>query len=109
MFWSQVKGMANPFAYEEYRKGKIRQKIDQSRIQRVNIQVGFWKGFLHFTFNFFVNFLYLHFLYTHSTVVCYLSHNSCKSFSETLNALFIWFNHHNKSTSEFVYLTVVQR
>lgn len=38
-FWSQVKGMANPFAYEEYRKEKIRQKIDESRTQRVNIQV----------------------------------------------------------------------
>lgn len=32
--------MANPFAYEEYRKEKIRQKIDESRTQRVNIQVG---------------------------------------------------------------------
>lgn len=31
--------MANPFAYEEYRKEKIRQKIDESRTQRVNIQV----------------------------------------------------------------------
>lgn len=40
LFWSQVKGMANPFAYEEYRKEKIRQKIDESRTQRVNIQVG---------------------------------------------------------------------
>lgn len=39
LFWSQVKGMANPFAYEEYRKEKIRQKIDESRTQRVNIQV----------------------------------------------------------------------
>lgn len=32
--------MANPFAYEEYRKEKIRQKIDESRTQRVNVQVG---------------------------------------------------------------------
>lgn len=40
--------MANPFAYEEYRKEKIRQKIDESRTQRVNIQVG--KAFLLFNF-----------------------------------------------------------
>lgn len=40
LFCSQVKGMANPFAYEEYRKEKIRQKIDESRTRRVNIQVG---------------------------------------------------------------------
>lgn len=44
MFGSQVKGMANPFAYEEYRKEKIRQKIDESRTQRVNIQVGDFSG-----------------------------------------------------------------
>uniref|UniRef100_H3CIM1 Nucleolar protein 10 n=1 Tax=Tetraodon nigroviridis TaxID=99883 RepID=H3CIM1_TETNG len=36
--YHKVKGMANPFAYEEYRKEKIRQKIDESRTQRVNIQ-----------------------------------------------------------------------
>lgn len=36
--------MANPFAYEEYRKEKIRQKIDESRTQRVNIQVGDFGG-----------------------------------------------------------------
>lgn len=36
--------MANPFAYEEYRKEKIRQKIDESRTQRVNIQVGNFGG-----------------------------------------------------------------
>lgn len=44
LFWSQVKGMANPFAYEEYRKEKIRQKIDESRTQRVNVQVGDFGG-----------------------------------------------------------------
>lgn len=31
--------MANPFAYEEYRKDKIRQKIEESRTQRVQIKV----------------------------------------------------------------------
>jgi ribosome biogenesis protein ENP2 len=35
----QVKTMANPFAYDEYRKDKIRQKIEESRAQRVQIQV----------------------------------------------------------------------
>lgn len=31
--------MANPFAYDEYRKDKIRQKIEESRTQRVQIKV----------------------------------------------------------------------
>ncbi len=31
--------MANPFAYEEYRKEKIRQKIEESRTQRVQVKV----------------------------------------------------------------------
>lgn len=31
--------MANPFAYEEYRKEKIRQKIEESRVQRVQLKV----------------------------------------------------------------------
>lgn len=35
----QVKTMANPFAYDEYRKDKIRQKIEESRTQRVPIKV----------------------------------------------------------------------
>lgn len=39
LFWLQVKTMANPFAYEEYRKDKIRQKIEESRTQRVQIKV----------------------------------------------------------------------
>uniref|UniRef100_A0A8C6VWK6 Nucleolar protein 10 n=1 Tax=Nothobranchius furzeri TaxID=105023 RepID=A0A8C6VWK6_NOTFU len=34
----QVKSMANPFAYEEYRKEKIRQKIEESRTQRVQVK-----------------------------------------------------------------------
>uniref|UniRef100_A0A3Q2P773 Nucleolar protein 10 n=1 Tax=Fundulus heteroclitus TaxID=8078 RepID=A0A3Q2P773_FUNHE len=34
--YHKVKTMANPFAYEEYRKDKIRQKIEESRTQRVN-------------------------------------------------------------------------
>ncbi|CAB1331046.1 unnamed protein product [Coregonus sp. 'balchen'] len=36
--YHKVKTMANPFAYEEYRKDKIRQKIDESRAQRVQIK-----------------------------------------------------------------------
>ena len=31
--------MANPFAYDEYRKDKIRQKIEESRTQRVQVKV----------------------------------------------------------------------
>ena len=31
--------MANPFAYEEYRKDKIRQKIEETRTQRVQVKV----------------------------------------------------------------------
>lgn len=37
--WPQVKSMANPFAYAEYRKDKIRQKIEESRTQRVQVKV----------------------------------------------------------------------
>ncbi|XP_071403082.1 nucleolar protein 10 isoform X1 [Centroberyx affinis] len=36
--YHKVKTMANPFAYEEYRKDKIRQKIEESRTQRVQIK-----------------------------------------------------------------------
>ncbi|XP_042357229.1 nucleolar protein 10 [Plectropomus leopardus] len=36
--YHKVKSMANPFAYEEYRKDKIRQKIEESRIQRVQVK-----------------------------------------------------------------------
>uniref|UniRef100_A0A674C5E1 Nucleolar protein 10 n=1 Tax=Salmo trutta TaxID=8032 RepID=A0A674C5E1_SALTR len=36
--YHKVKTMANPFAYEEYRKDKIRQKIEESRAQRVQIK-----------------------------------------------------------------------
>lgn len=31
--------MVNPFAYEEYRKEKIRQKIEETRAQRVQLKV----------------------------------------------------------------------
>ena len=31
--------MANPFAYEEYRREKIRQKIEETRAQRVQLKV----------------------------------------------------------------------
>uniref|UniRef100_A0A3Q3GIC0 Nucleolar protein 10 n=1 Tax=Labrus bergylta TaxID=56723 RepID=A0A3Q3GIC0_9LABR len=36
--YHKVKTMANPFAYEEYRKDKIRQKIEESRTQRVQVK-----------------------------------------------------------------------
>ncbi|KAM9354074.1 nucleolar protein 10 [Pholidichthys leucotaenia] len=36
--YHKVKIMANPFAYEEYRKDKIRQKIEESRTQRVQLK-----------------------------------------------------------------------
>ncbi|KAL3048914.1 hypothetical protein OYC64_008407 [Pagothenia borchgrevinki] len=36
--YHKVKTMANPFAYDEYRKDKIRQKIEESRTQRVQVK-----------------------------------------------------------------------
>uniref|UniRef100_A0A8C1KTQ0 Nucleolar protein 10 n=1 Tax=Cyprinus carpio TaxID=7962 RepID=A0A8C1KTQ0_CYPCA len=36
--YHKVKTMANPFAYEEYRKDRIRQKIEESRTQRVQLK-----------------------------------------------------------------------
>ncbi|ROL44810.1 Nucleolar protein 10 [Anabarilius grahami] len=36
--YHKVKTMANPFAYEEYRKDRIRQKIEESRAQRVQLK-----------------------------------------------------------------------
>lgn len=36
---SKAKMMANPFAYEEYRREKIRQKIEETRAQRVQLKV----------------------------------------------------------------------
>ncbi|XP_028995324.1 nucleolar protein 10 [Betta splendens] len=36
--YHKVKSMANPFAYEDYRKDKIRQKIEESRIERVQVK-----------------------------------------------------------------------
>ena len=36
--------MTNPFAYEEYRKDKIRQKIEESRVQRVQVKVRYLKN-----------------------------------------------------------------
>jgi len=36
---SKAKTMANPFAYEEYRREKIRQKIEETRAQRVQLKV----------------------------------------------------------------------
>ncbi|XP_050806712.1 nucleolar protein 10 isoform X1 [Gopherus flavomarginatus] len=36
--YHKVKMMVNPFAYEEYRKEKIRQKIEETRAQRVQLK-----------------------------------------------------------------------
>uniref|UniRef100_A0A6I8QMG9 Nucleolar protein 10 n=1 Tax=Xenopus tropicalis TaxID=8364 RepID=A0A6I8QMG9_XENTR len=36
--YHKVKAMVNPFAYEEYKKEKIRQKIEEARAQRVQIK-----------------------------------------------------------------------
>ncbi|KAM9316404.1 nucleolar protein 10 [Gastrophryne carolinensis] len=36
--YHKVKAMVNPFAYEEYRRDKIRQKIEETRAQRVQIK-----------------------------------------------------------------------
>uniref|UniRef100_A0A8C5KHV1 Nucleolar protein 10 n=1 Tax=Jaculus jaculus TaxID=51337 RepID=A0A8C5KHV1_JACJA len=36
--YHKVKLMVNPFAYEEYRKDKIRQKIEETRAQRVQLK-----------------------------------------------------------------------
>lgn len=38
-YFEKVKLMVNPFAYEEYRKDKIRQKIEETRAQRVQLKV----------------------------------------------------------------------
>jgi hypothetical protein len=37
--------MVNPFAYEEYRKDKIRQKIEETRAQRVQLKVKIYSAF----------------------------------------------------------------
>lgn len=36
--YHKVKSMANPFEYDEYRKDRIRQKIEESRAQRVQLK-----------------------------------------------------------------------
>ncbi|XP_040848758.1 nucleolar protein 10 isoform X3 [Ochotona curzoniae] len=36
--YHKVKSMVNPFAYEEYRKDRIRQKIEETRAQRVQLK-----------------------------------------------------------------------
>ena len=37
----QAKSLAEPFAYEEYRKSKIREKIEAERANRVIVKVMF--------------------------------------------------------------------
>ena len=38
-FVFQAKALAEPFAYEEYRRAKIREKIDEERANRVKLKV----------------------------------------------------------------------
>ena len=37
--YHKAKAIADPFAYEEYRKSKIRQKIEEARESRVKLRV----------------------------------------------------------------------
>ena len=37
--YHKAKAIADPFAYEEYRKSKIRQKIEEARESRVKLKV----------------------------------------------------------------------
>lgn len=39
MFLSQAKAIAQPFAYEEYRREKIRKKIEEERANRARQKV----------------------------------------------------------------------
>ena len=36
----QAKSLTDPFAYEDHRKSKIREKIEEARQSRVKVQVG---------------------------------------------------------------------
>ena len=40
----QAKAVAEPFAYEEYRKRRIRQKIEESRASRIHLKVCTQRG-----------------------------------------------------------------
>lgn len=39
VFFFQAKAIAEPFAFEEYRKKRIQDKIDEERVNRVKLKV----------------------------------------------------------------------
>lgn len=86
--FEKVKLMVNPFAYEEYRKDKIRQKIEETRAQRVQLKVDIVLYSLlslpeNTTFSFFVLFL------RNLPSISLFSHFSFTSFTNSF-ALFYW-------------------
>ena len=40
LFCVQAKAVAQPFAYEEYRKEQIRKKIEESQASKIRLKVG---------------------------------------------------------------------
>lgn len=48
--YHKAKSIAEPFAFEQYRKTKIREKIEQERENRVKLKVGFVFWFNYITF-----------------------------------------------------------
>lgn len=42
VFFFQAKAIAEPFAFEEYRKKRIQDKIDEERVNRVKLKVCGW-------------------------------------------------------------------
>jgi ribosome biogenesis protein ENP2 len=53
-YYLQAKSLAEPFAYEEYRKSKIREKIEAERANRVVVKVREPYLFIVFAKNFFL-------------------------------------------------------
>ena len=45
--YHKVKAIVEPFAYEEYRKNKIREKIEEQRATRIRQKVKLYQGCLH--------------------------------------------------------------
>jgi len=45
--YHKVKAIVEPFAYEEYRKNKIREKIEEQRATRIRQKVKLHQGYLH--------------------------------------------------------------
>lgn len=58
-YFKKVKLMVNPFAYEEYRKDKIRQKIEETRAQRVQLKVNITVGIESARERFFIFILFI--------------------------------------------------